>query len=429
MNLRNATRSFRALAGATALMMLTAFAPGQSETAIKDETKTEVLERVTNLLTRSAFVPGIEFSKWPSFVEAEKEKIDAAKTEEDFQRAVNSALAKFGASHIVLTTPKMAEARRTNQTVGVGITTQPVDEGLIIVRTVHDAPADKAGLRPGDVITSVDGKPVEGIKGIPGPEGTEVTLTVKRGDEKPKDYAIKRQKFSTIRPEELTWIDKDTAKLSVYTFDFSYDQDRVEGLMKDAQRARNLIVDLRDNGGGAVVNLEHLLGMLLPPDKPIGTFISKSLVRRYSAETGEDGKDLAKVAEWSDQKIKPRLNRRVPRFKGNLVVLVNRWSGSASEIAAAALRDNANAKVVGTKSAGAVLVSVIVPASNGFMLQYPLSDYVTVSGLRLEGNGVVPDIEVEDPKLRLPDAKDEVVAKAVQVFMAKSKSNGEIGGR
>jgi carboxyl-terminal processing protease len=175
------------------------------------------------------------------------------------------------------------------------------------------------------------------------------------------------------------------------------------------------------------VNLEHLLGMLCPPDKPIGTFISKPLVRRYNAETGEDGKDLAKVAAWSDQKIKPRLNRRVARYKGNIAVLVNRWSGSASEIAAAALRDNAGATVVGTKSAGAVLVSVIVPASNGFMLQYPLSDYVTVSGLRLEGNGVTPDIEAADPKLRLPDTKDEVVEKAVQTLMTKSSKPKEVG--
>lgn len=428
MNLSNASRSLRALAGATALMLLTAAAAAQ-ESTIKSETKTEVLDRVNMLVTKSAFVPGIDFSKWTSFIDAEKEKLDGAKSDEEFQRVVNGALAKFGASHIVLTTPKAAEIRRTGQTVGVGITTQPTDEGLTIVRTVKGAPADLAGLRPGDIITMVDGKTVEGIKGIPGAEGTLVTLTIKRGEEKPKDYSIKREKFSTVRPEELNWVDKDTARLSVYTFDFTYDRDRVESLMKDAQKARNLIVDLRDNGGGAVVNLEHLLGMLCPPDKPIGTFISKSLVKRYAEETGEDEKDLAKVAAWSDQKIKPRLNRRVPRYKGNIAVLVNRWSGSASEIAAAALRDNAGATVVGTKSAGAVLVSVIVPASNGFMLQYPLSDYITVSGLRLEGNGVAPDLEIEDPKLRLPDAKDPVVEKAVQSLMAKTSKPREVGGR
>ena len=427
MDFRNASRSLHALAGATALLLTTAMAVAQSEPTIKDETKSEVLERVTRLLTRSAFVPGIDFSKWPSFVEADKEKIDAAKTDDDFQRAVNGALYKFGASHIVLSTPKAAETRRTGQSVGVGITTQQSEEGLIVVRTVKDAPADKAGLRPGDVIVSVDGQPVEGIKGIPGAEGTTVVLTVKRGTDAPKDYSVKRAKFSTVRPEELTWLDKDTAKLNVYTFDFTYDAERVEKYMKEANRARNLILDLRDNGGGAVVNLEHLLGMLLPPDKPIGTFISKSLVNRYRLETGEDATDLAKVAEFSDSKITPRLNKRVPRYKGNLVVLVNRWSGSASEIAAAALRDVAGAQVVGTKSAGAVLVSVIVDASNGFRLQYPLSDYVTIKGQRLEGSGVAPDIEVADPKLRLPDTKDEVVEKAREQ-LAKAKSR-EIGSR
>ncbi|MGV3615947.1 MAG: S41 family peptidase [Fimbriimonas sp.] len=429
MNLRNATRSLRALAGATALMLLTAAAPCQSESTIKDETKAEVLQRVNTLITRSAYVPGIDFGKWTSFIEAEKEKLDAAKTDEEFGRVINGTLAKFSASHIVLIPPRAAEAQRTNQTVGVGITTQQTEDGLTIVRTVKDAPAAKAGLLPGDVIVAVDGKPAEGIRGIPGAEGTLVTLTIKRGEEKPKDFSITRAKFSTARPEELTWIDKDTAKLSIYSFNVSYDQDRVEGFMKEAQRARNLILDLRDNGGGMVLNLEHLLGMFLPSDTPIGTFIGRSLVRRYTAETGQEPKDLTKIAEWSDQKIKSRLNRRVPRFKGNVAVLVNRASGSASEMAAAALRDKLGATVVGTKSAGAVLVSVIVPASNGYMLQYPLNDYVTIGGQRLEGTGVAPDIEVADPKLALPNAKDEVVEKAVQVLVAKTTKPREIGGR
>lgn len=414
MNLRTASHGLRALVGATAFLTLAAISSAQTVDK-RPEVKTTVLDRVSQILTKSAFVPGVDFTKWPEFLEGEKPKIDAAQNDDDFQRAVNEALAKFGTSHIVLTTPRGAEIRRSGSTVGVGITTQQTDEGLVIVRTVKDAPADQAGVHAGDIITAVDGKPVEGIKGIPGEEGTDVTLTIKRGPDS-KDYKITRRKFSTLRQEELTWIDKDTAKINIYTFDFSYDPERVEKLMQDALRARNLIVDLRDNGGGAVINMEHFLGLLLPPDKPIGTFVSRSMVQRYTEATGDEGKDVAKVAAWSDRKINPRLNMRVPRFKGNLAVLVNRWSGSAAEITAAALRDNANATVVGQKSAGAVLVSVIVPAGEGFMLQYPLSDYVTIKGLRLEGNGVAPDVAVTEPKLRLPDAPDEAVTRAVAEF-------------
>ena len=116
----------------------------------------------------------------------------------------------------------------------------------------------------------------------------------------------------------------------------------------------------------------------------------------------------------------------MPVYTGRVAVLVNRFSGSASEIAAAALHDLVGAEVVGTKSAGAVLVSVIGDATNGFTLQYPIMDYVTVKGLRIEGNGVAPTVTVEDAKFRLPKDPDPVVEKAVaQLKAGRSAAVGE----
>lgn len=422
MNLRQFSRPLRAASAALVLLL----AVGASAQTVDDkpEVKTEVVQRMTDIITKRAYVPGVDFSQWTKFLEEVQPKVDAAKSDPEFQNAINLALSKFGFSHIVLTTPQQAELRRTGSTVGVGITTMPTEQldGLIVVRTVKDAPAEKAGIVPGDTITAVDGNKVEGIKGIPGKEGTDVKLTVKHDGGKTEDYIITRKAFSTVRPEELTWPDKDTAKLNIYTFDFTYDRSNVEKLMTEASKAKNLIVDLRDNGGGAVVNLEHLLGMLIAEDKPIGTFVSRKLVADYVEDTKGDPKDLAAMAKWSKDKVMPRPNVRVPVYKGNLVVLVNGGSGSASEIAAAALKDEANATIVGAKSAGAVLVSVIVPVSNGFMLQYPLSDYVTVKGVRLEGNGVTPDVLAQEPRVRLPNAKDEALTKALGVFAQASKS-------
>jgi len=421
MNLRQFSRPLRAASAALVLLL----AVGASAQTVDDkpEVKSEVVQRMSDIITKRAYVPGVDFAQWTKFLEEVQPKIDAAKDDTEFQGALNLALSKFGFSHIVLTTPKQADLRRTGSTVGVGITTMPTEDlsGLVIVRTVKDAPAERAGLIPGDMIVAVDGNKVEGIKGIPGKEGTDVKLTVKHESGKTEDYVLTRRPFSTVRPEELTWPDKDTAKLTIYTFDFTYDRQNVEKLMLEAAKAKNLIIDLRDNGGGAVINLEHLLGMLIPDEKPIGTFVSRKLVTDYVAETQGDPKDLAAMAQWSKDKIKSRTNPRVPVYKGNLVVLVNGFSGSASEIAAAALKDEANATVVGTKSAGAVLVSVIVPVSNGFMLQYPLSDYVTIKGIRLEGNGVVPDVTADEPRFRLPSSKDDAVAKALGVFAQANK--------
>src|SRR5262249_55072600 len=154
---------------------------------------------------------------------------------------------------------------------------------------------------------------VEGIKGIPGKEGTDVKLTVKHESGKTEDYTLTRRSFSTVRTEELTWPSKDTAKLNIYSFDTNaYNPAHVEELMIEASKAKNLIIDMRDNPGGAVVFMEHLLGMFIPNDKPIGTFVSRKLVNDFVTETQGDPKDLAKLAEWSKTKVMPTKNPKVP---------------------------------------------------------------------------------------------------------------------
>ncbi len=425
MSLTKLSGRIKAATGALALLSLAAIATAQSN-EVSSDVKQKVLDKVTYQLTKHAFVPGIDFSKWPNFVEENKGKIDAAKTEEEFQRAVNTALMNFGASHIVMTTPRQAESRRTGATVGIGVSSQNTPEGLLIVRVVKDAPAEKAGIQPGDLIVEVDGKPVEGIRGIPGAEGTDVMLKVKKADGTVKDLKVTRRKFSTIRPEELTMVDKDTAKLSVFTFDLSYDAENVEALMKRAASSKNLILDLRDNGGGAVFNLQHLLGLFINSEQSIGTWISRPIVNEYKA--AKDGKetDLEAIALWTSKgKVRPARNRNLTPYKGTVMVLINGLSGSASEIAAAALQELNGAKVIGTKSAGAVLVSIIVPAAEGYMIQYPLSDYVTIRGRRLEGNGVIPDIEAKDLAIRLPNSKDASVEAALGLVAKVKDSTGK----
>lgn len=415
MNSPTLRRHLRLVTGAIALLAVAA-APLAQTVDNKPEVKKEILDRVTSLLINDAFVPGIDFHQWPAFLQAEQSKIDKANTDDEFAGAVNEALHKFGASHIVLTTPRMTDMRNTNSTVGIGISSQVTPDGLLVVRTVPGASADKAGLRAGDVIVKVEGKPVQGIEGIPGPEGTKVTITVKHPDGTVVDYTLVRHKFSTVRPEELKSIDKDTDEISIYTFDNSYNADRVESLMRKADQKKNLIVDLRDNPGGAVVNLQHFLGLLVPPHTPIGTFISKRMVDRYVEDEKGDPTDLKAIAAWSPSKVRPVVNQDMPVYKGHVAVLINGGSGSAAEICAAALHDTVGATLVGQKTAGAVLVSVIVPAADDFSLQYPLSDYVTIKGVRLEGNGVSPDIEANEPRYRLPGTPDDAVAKAVEAL-------------
>lgn len=391
MNMRTPLVLFAAaLLGASAL----AQAPAAPAAELTSEAKTAVLNGMERVLTTTAFVPGVDFAKWPEMLERRREAIDKAKTPAEFTMAVNMALQEFGFSHIVLYSPTMAQARSNRKMVGLGIRIQLESDGIRVVWVFPDGPAGESGIQPGDLIYEADGKPVRQAGDLGGEEGSEVTVKLKRGEET-KEVKVTRRPFSTDIPESLRWIDKETAVLTVPTFDLGYNKGKnLDNLMKEALGAKKLVLDLRNNGGGSVINLLHLAGYFLSRDEPLGTFVGRSLVKRYEEKTGEKGDDVHKVAKWAeDARLRPA--SRSERFSGNVAVLVNQGTGSASEMMAAALREYKGAKIIGAKSAGAVLASYMWPINEGFTLQFPVTDYVTIQGLRIEGKGVVPDVPTE----------------------------------
>ena len=400
-------------------------APPSPETTA--ETKQDVLRRVNSVVQNSAFVPNVDFKKWGEFVAAETPKIEQAKTDDEFAAALNEALVKFGLSHIVLATPKQATARRTGKIVGIGIQAAPAEGGgTMITRIVEGAPADQAGLKAGDVILEVNGAKANGTTGIAGADGTKLKLKVRHYDKKVEEYELTRRPFSSIRKEELNFIDKETAKLTIWSF-MDYDEQRIEELYDQARSAKNLILDLRFNGGGVVANLMHLSGLFLTPEQKLGHMIGRRNYDEYLKTNKDQPVSLDAVARSTGQVLRPR-KTKLPVYTGHLVVLVNGGTGSAAEMMAAGLREQAGATVIGSKSAGAVLVSIIGDATNGFTIQYPISDYVTIRGLRLEGNGVVPDVEVKESRPRLPTEPDPCILKALDVFTRAALREQRTGG-
>lgn len=398
---------------ATAALMIGLCSLTFAETVTK-EVKDEVLAKMTQIITTYAYVPGADFSKLPDMLAANKDEIDKATTEADFQEAVNKTLAGFGITHLSMQTPEQSEERVDGATVGLGVSVHVEDDGILIIRVVPKSAAEDAKLQPGDLITEADGKVVHTPIDLQGKEGQPVDLTVKGPNGKIRKVHVVRRKFSTVRPEELTWVDKDTALLKIYTFDLSYNSERVDELMKKAANAKNLIVDLRDNGGGLVSNVQHFLGLVLPSHTAIGSFISKSLVDKYVSEEHGSPNDLKGMAAWSSKKIHT-YDSGAPVYKGHMVVLVNAGTGSGAEIAAAAMRETLGTPVVGSKSAGAVLVALMQNLPDGYTLLFPITDYITAKGVRLEGNGVTPDVVAKDPAIPLPGTPDDVVNQAVKL--------------
>ena len=399
----------------------------------KPEVRTEILNKLTSQIENQAFVPGIDFKKWDEFLKAERTKIDEAKNDDEFKGAVNNALHKFGFSHIVLATPKDANARNTGQTTGIGVSSQALPEGgRVIVRVVENSPASEAGLQPGDIMLEVDGKKITDTTVMAGESGTKVKIKIKKPDGKFFEYTITRRPFSTVRKDEFKMLNASTGLLKINTFDRAYKYEVIDEYMKDAVKAKNLIVDLRFNGGGAVVNLLHLAGYFVDPKLKLGYMLDKRALNQFKSEEKREPANLAELAPFANDYI--MTPKKAPlKFTGNLIILINAGTGSASEIFTAAMHDlygkktvdkdgnviadaaNISCTVIGTKSAGAVLFSTFSSASNGFALQMPIADYLTPSTARLEGNPIVPDVQAEDPKILLPTAPDKAIEAALAV--------------
>jgi carboxyl-terminal processing protease len=399
------------------LLFLAALAPllalAQSKPSpISMKEKSEVLFQMEKVITKDAFVPGVDFDRWPEMIKKHRKALDAAETQVEFTGLVNGALREFGFSHIVLYSPQLAQQRTNRRMVGLGVRIQLEPNGIRVTGLFPGGPASQAGIQPGDLIVAADGKPVKGPADVQGEEDSKVRVKVLR-DGKEQEFEIVRKAFSTDIPETIEWVNPKTAVVTIPTFDLGYQQKRVNELMKEAMKADNIILDLRGNGGGLVLNLMHLASFFFAQDDPLGTFVSKARVVEYEKATNRKGDPVQAVAAWVKDDLKLRPFNRSEQFKGSVAVLINGGTGSASEILAAALSEGRNSPLIGAQSAGAVLASYMRPVSNGFMLQYPVTDYVTKKGYRIEGNGLKPTLTA--PPARYGE-EDRAVALALQTF-------------
>ncbi len=264
---------------------------------------------------------------------------------------------------------------------GIGIEITMQNDFPTVVSPIEDTPAFTAGLKAGDQIVKIDGKPTKGItimeavKQLRGPENTKVKITILRKElTQTKEYVINRAVIN-VRSVKYRVIDEHIGYIRLSSFAEKSADDvkkAISEITRQAKPLQGIVLDMRNNPGGLLDQSVKISDLFLKS----GAIVSirgrtKALETKFSAV--DDGNE--------------------PTCP--MVVLVNEGSASAAEIVAGALQDNGRAIVIGTQTFGKASVQTVIPFENGSALKLTTAKYYTPNGRSIQASGITPDIVVD----------------------------------
>jgi carboxyl-terminal processing protease len=281
---------------------------------------------------------------------------------------------------------KELQVGTTGQFGGLGIEVGMEDGFVKVIAPIDDTPAQRAGIKAGDLIIRLDDAPVKGmtlndaVKVMRGKPGTKIELTVVReGLDKPLQIPITRD-IIKVRSVKSRMLEPGYGYLRISQFQsktYDYLVEAIEQLKKEnGGNLKGLILDLRNNPGGV------LNGAVAVSD----AFLNKGLIVYTEGRIADSS--LRFNATPGDE-----ING------APIVVLVNQGSASASEIVAGALQDHKRALIIGSQTFGKGSVQTILPLSSGTALKLTTARYYTPSGRSIQAEGIIPDIELQSLKV------------------------------
>ena len=281
---------------------------------------------------------------------------------------------------------------------GLGIEVS-MENGLVkVVSPIDDTPAARAGLKPGDLVTHLDGKPVQGltlpeaVEKMRGPVNSDINLTIRREGKEPFDVKLTR---AVIRIQSVRshLEGNNIGYIRVTSFNEQTDVGLNNAMKSLKAQANNkligVVLDLRNNPGGLLDQAVAVSDAFLDKGEIVSTRGRRSDdAQRYNARPGDIAAGLP------------------------VAILINGGSASASEIVAGALQDHHRAVLIGTRSFGKGSVQTIIPLAGRGAMRLTTARYYTPSGRSIQAKGIDPDIVVEAAKIEHAPAKDDKTAKA-----------------
>lgn len=280
--------------------------------------------------------------------------------------------------------------------VGIGIyMSVDKNDNIVVVAPIKGTPAEEAGLQTGDVIVYVDDENMLGVSSelvsakIKGEEGTKVKITVLRGEEY-LDFEIERKSIKVYHVE-TEMLENKIGYISLLTFDQGCAEE-FKNAYNDlkAKGAKKLIIDLRNNTGGLVEECLQIADMMLP----------KGSIELITVDA-------------KGEKIYSESNKEPIFGDEEIVVLINEYSASASEILVGALMDNNKAISVGKKSYGKGVIQTVLELNDGSVLKLTISEYYTPNESKINEIGITPTHEVE---MNDETEEDEQLNKAIELL-------------
>ncbi len=304
----------------------------------------------------------------------------------------------------------------TGEFGGLGIEVGMSEEGFVrVITPIDDTPAQRAGVKAGDLVIRLDEKPVKGltlhqaVKIMRGKVGEEIVLTILReGEQKPLKITIERDiiKVKSVRQRDLG---NGFGYVRISQFQSRTGENLAEAIKKltdeNSGKLKGLVLDLRNNPGGvlnAAVDVSD-------------AFIDDGLIVYTEGRIANSQMKFSATSK--------RLIDGAP-----LVVLVNGGSASASEIVAGALQDHKRALILGTRTFGKGSVQTILPLNSKSALKLTTARYFTPSGRSIQAEGIVPDIEIKPAKVTHLDDNGFKRIKEADLTRHLENNNGSSNG-
>lgn len=312
-------------------------------------------------------------------------KLDDTKLE---YGAIKGYLAALGDPYTRFLEPKSfqdMQTRMEGEFYGIGIQIGMKNDRITVIAPIIGTPADKLGMKAGDVILTIDGESTAGlglneaVSKIRGKRGTPVTLTVQRANRsKTLSFTIIRDKIQLKAVDKVELFKGNVGYVRLTTFESQNATDEmVDAIQKlQKQNLKALIIDLRYNGGGLLTNAINIANLFLD-----GGDIVHTVDRDGNRQTESAGDS--------------------PLYRGPLVILVNEGSASASEILAGAIKDNRRGTIVGVHTFGKASVQKVQNLPDGSAVLYTIAHYQTPNGTDITKKGVSVNIDAAIPSADL----------------------------